>query len=234
MQIRPMLTPSHRESLGLHGYVVISGLLPDHLLRAARNVICSFVNADLDRPETWYAHEPLAWSIVPVHHAQEFWDVRQWPAVHELFASLWGNEKLWVTMNRAVFKVPQSDAHPGDVDESVLHWDLDPRTPISSTYQGMLFLTDAARGEGSFECVPSIFRELDEYLDSHPGHATWRATPPRFRLASASRKPPKRGAQARKTTSAVASKLIPALESLPAAPERRIVPFGNPHRGNLR
>jgi hypothetical protein len=33
----------------------------------------------------------------------------------------------------------------------------------------MLFLTDAAPGEGSFECVPSIFRELDPYLDSHPG-----------------------------------------------------------------
>ena len=119
--------------------------------------------------ETWYAHEPLDWSIVPVHHAQEFWDVRQWPAVHELLASLWGNEKLWVTMDRAVFKVPLSDAHPDYIDESVLHWDIDPRSPISSTYQGMLFLTDAARGQGSFECAPSIFRDLDRYLDAHPG-----------------------------------------------------------------
>jgi ectoine hydroxylase-related dioxygenase (phytanoyl-CoA dioxygenase family) len=33
----------------------------------------------------------------------------------------------------------------------------------------MLFLTDAARGEGSFECVPSIFQDLDRYLDEHPG-----------------------------------------------------------------
>ena len=164
-----MLTRSHRASLTLHGYAVISGLLPDRLLRAARDVICSFVNADLGTAETWYAHEPLNWSIVPVHHAQEFWDVRQWPAVHELFASLWGNEKLWVTMDRAVFKVPLSDAHPDYIDESVLHWDLDPRSPISSTYQGMLFLTDAARGQGSFECAPSIFRDLDRYLDAHPG-----------------------------------------------------------------
>ena len=39
----------------------------------------------------------------------------------------------------------------------------------ATTYQGMLFLTDAARGEGSFECVPSIFQDLDRYLHEHPG-----------------------------------------------------------------
>ncbi len=131
----------------------------------------SLVNADLDRAETWYRHEPLVWSVVPVHHPQAFWDVRQWPAVHEAFASLWGTEKLWVSMDRGVFKVPRSDEHPFHVDESRLHWDIDPRTPSSRTYQGMLFLTDATRGEGSFECVPSIFRELDRYLDAHPAGA---------------------------------------------------------------
>jgi ectoine hydroxylase-related dioxygenase (phytanoyl-CoA dioxygenase family) len=72
-------------------------------------------------------------------------------------------------MDRGIFKVPQSEAHPDHVDESVLHWDLDPRAASSSTYQGMLFLTDVARGEGSFECVPSILAELDRYLYTHPG-----------------------------------------------------------------
>lgn len=33
----------------------------------------------------------------------------------------------------------------------------------------MLFLTDAARGEGSSEYVPSIFRNLDRDLLEHPG-----------------------------------------------------------------
>jgi len=37
----------------------------------------------------------------------------------------------------------------------------------ATTYQGMLFLTDAARGEGSFECVPSIFQDLDRYVAGH-------------------------------------------------------------------
>ncbi len=30
-------------------------------------------------------------------------------------------------------------------------------------------LTEVACGEGSFECVPSIYRDLDRYLYTHPG-----------------------------------------------------------------
>lgn len=164
-----MLARSHRDFLTRDGYAVLSGLVPDRLLKAARDAICTFVGADLDRPETWYWHEPLVWSVVPVHHAQAFWDVRQWPALHDAFAEIWGTEKLWVTMDRGIFKVPESERHPAHVDESALHWDLDLRAASATTYQGMLFLTDAVSGEGSFECVPSIFRDLDRYLHEHPG-----------------------------------------------------------------
>ncbi len=31
----------------------------------------------------------------------------------------------------------------------------------------MLYLTDAGPGEGCFQCVPSIFRALDRYLEHH-------------------------------------------------------------------
>src|SRR5262245_31697063 len=165
-----MLARNHRDSLTRDGYAVLSALVPGRLLKAARDVIASFVGADMNRPETWYRHGPLVWSVVPVHHAQAFWDVRQWPALHDTFAAIWETEKLWVTMDRGIFKVPESAAHPDHVDESVLHWDLDLRCGASAvTYQGMLFLTDAARSEGSFECVPSIFRDLDRYLHEHPG-----------------------------------------------------------------
>jgi hypothetical protein len=166
-----MLSKRHSEDLAREGYTVISGLVPDNLLRPARDVITNFVQAELDRPETWYRHKPLEWSIVPVHQAQAFWDIRQWPAVHRAFADLQGTERLWVSMDRAVFKVPLSKKHPAHVDESVLHWDGDPRRPATWAYQGMLFLTDVGRGEGSFECVPSIFRNLEQYFLAHPGPA---------------------------------------------------------------
>jgi hypothetical protein len=164
-----MLTQSHREGLAREGYTVVCGLVPTDLIRAASDVITAFVNADLDRPETWYRHEPLEWSIVPVHQAQAFWDIRQRPTVHATFAALLGTNRLWVSMDRGVFKVPLSDRHGGHVDESVLHWDIEPRSPASERYQGMLFLTDVGPGEGAFECVPSIFRNLETYLRAHPG-----------------------------------------------------------------
>jgi hypothetical protein len=101
-----MLTQSHREGLAREGYTVVCGLVPTDLIRAASDVITAFVNADLDRPETWYRHEPLEWSIVPVHQAQAFWDIRQRPTVHATFAALLGTNRLWVSMDRGVFKVP--------------------------------------------------------------------------------------------------------------------------------
>jgi hypothetical protein len=174
-----MLARSHRDSLIGDGYAVLSGLVPDRLFTAARDTICSFVGADLDRPDTWYLHEPLAWSVVPVHHAQAFWDVRQWPALHDTFAEIWETEKLCVTMDRGIFKVPRSEAHPDHVDESALHWDLDLRAASATTYQGMLFLRDAARGEDSFKCVSSIFRNLDHTsipLPCWTSPSTWKDT----------------------------------------------------------
>lgn len=164
-----MLTQSQRDALAREGYAVVSALVPDPLIHAARDAVCSFVDADLAQPDTWYRHEPLVWSVVPVHHAQAFWDIRQLPTLYEVFASLWGTEKLWVSMDRAVFKVPRSRAHPTRVDESVVHWDMDPPVPASCLYQAMLFLTDAPPGQGAFGCVPSIFRELERYLAAHRG-----------------------------------------------------------------
>jgi ectoine hydroxylase-related dioxygenase (phytanoyl-CoA dioxygenase family) len=72
-------------------------------------------------------------------------------------------------MDRAVYKVPVSQAHPQHADNSVLHWDIEPRRPSSQCFQAMLYLTDAGIGEGCFECVPTLFRELECYLDGHPG-----------------------------------------------------------------
>src|SRR5262249_51084217 len=119
----------------------------------------------------WYRHDPLDWNVVPVHHPQAFWNIRQWPPLHGVFAALLGTQRLWVTMDRGIFKVPQSSAHADHVDVSVLHWDLDPRTTTPPAYQGMAFLTDAPAGAGSFECAPSIFGTLDRYLAAHPGPA---------------------------------------------------------------
>jgi hypothetical protein len=164
-----MLTLEDRERLARAGVTVVSGLVRPDLVVEARDAVCAAIGAEYTRPESWYAHEPLDWSVVPVHHAPVFWQVRQEPALHACFASLLGTEKLWVSLDRAAFKVPASPAHPLHLDASILHWDLDPRGAAGGVFQGMLYLTDTGAGEGAFECVPSIFRNLDAYLASHAG-----------------------------------------------------------------
>jgi hypothetical protein len=58
------VTRSDRELLARDGYTVLSGLVPDRLLSAASDVICSFVNARLERQERiecWRQERAPAW-----------------------------------------------------------------------------------------------------------------------------------------------------------------------------
>jgi hypothetical protein len=137
------------------GYIVVRGVAPETLMEAARQAILDWVER---HPEL-----PLQWSVVPLHHAQAFWDLRQLPSVHEAFTAVRGTHKLWVSMDRAIYKAPHG------VDESRLHWDLDPRTLSFPSFQGMLFLTDTHGGQGPFQCVPSLYQGLQSYLEAHPG-----------------------------------------------------------------
>lgn len=156
------------DHLAHKGYVVARRVAPEPLIAAAKQAIADWLGVDLSRPETWYPRDPLEWSIVPVHHAQALWDLRQHPEVHAVFSEVRGTEKLWVSMDRAIYKVPISEAHPEHRDESQIHWDLDPRTLAWPSYQGMLFLTDTTGGQGPFECVPTLFQQLESWLAAHP------------------------------------------------------------------
>jgi hypothetical protein len=150
---------------------VARGVVPEPLLAAGRREIGAFLGVDPDGgPERWYPRAPLEWGVVPLHHAQALWDLRQHPRVHRAFAQVRGTERLWVSIDRAIYRVPASEAHPDHVDRSQIHWDLDPRPSVRPwrSYQGMLFLTDAPADQGPFECVPSVFEALQPYLDAHP------------------------------------------------------------------
>jgi hypothetical protein len=145
--------------LETEGYTVApSGASPQQLA-AAQGVIRHYVAS---RGVEAVAVEN---GVVPLHQPQAFWDLRQLPGLHALFAGLLGTERLWVSMDRASFK-------PGGrrlANESQLHWDLNPREWLGRLHlQGVLCLTDTAAGQGGFECSPGLFRALPEYLARHP------------------------------------------------------------------
>jgi len=83
--------------------------------------------------------------------------------MHQVFAELWGTEKLWVTMDRAIFLPPARHTHP----RLGLHWDIDPRID-SGVVQGIVYLTDTPSERGAFLAVPSVLQQLDSWLARQP------------------------------------------------------------------
>jgi Phytanoyl-CoA dioxygenase (PhyH) len=153
--------PSALSHLKTFGYAVIPLQLDASLLAAATAAIFEFCNAAPSEPHTWSRYSAANWSMVPLHHHQALWNIRQAPQLHRAYQDILGTEKLWVSIDRAGFKAPspQSKAQP-------MHWDSDPRK--SGRYQGLVCLTDTPKGMGGFHCMPSLFQNLSAWV-SGPG-----------------------------------------------------------------
>ena len=148
-----------RETLQQKGYLIVPGLVPEQLLKPAIDVITNFLKVDLNDPETWYHKYLGSNGIVPIHHHQAFWDIRQYEPVYRLYADLLGTDDLWVRLDRASFKPPWRTEFPDKKDDSQIHLDSRPKQVRLPRYQGILYLTDTAENQGTFRCVPSLYRD---------------------------------------------------------------------------
>lgn len=148
------------------GYLVVPGVVPLELCERVIEAILQFTGVDLENPDTWYSKRRAGHGIVPLHHAQPFWDVRQLPALHEVFTALYGTPRLWVTMDRASYKPPASPETRGWSREPI-HWDCNPWRFKGPSIQGLVYLTDTEKDQGAFSCVPSIYKNLASYCRNH-------------------------------------------------------------------
>jgi ectoine hydroxylase-related dioxygenase (phytanoyl-CoA dioxygenase family) len=165
--IKPMISDADKRHFQAYGYLVVERLVPEPVCAAARAAIAEYLGLRADDPETWYRHTVRGHGIIPLHHAQAFWDLRQHPAVHAAFAALYGSEKLWVSIDRASFK-PPSRERPHAYRAQPFHWDGDPRRRGLSI-QGLVYLSDTSPEQGGFCCVPEFYRQLDTWLEHHTG-----------------------------------------------------------------
>ena len=158
-----------REALDTDGYVVVPTALPAAMLEAVVDDICRHAGARLDDPATWYQPDvirPRA-GMVEMYHYQSMWEVRQHPAVYEIFRGLHGQRELWVSIDRVAFKPPARPDRPGYDQGGFIHWDTDMnRYPgIAFHLQGVLALQDTSADMGGFQCVPSVYRDQRRFLD---------------------------------------------------------------------
>ncbi len=171
-----LFTPEHRAQLETFGFTRVESVIPPMLVEALLRAIPSVSLVRLDDPETWYHYK----GVIPVHHHQAQWDIRQHPRLHQVFAELWQTPALWVTMDRIGFVPPWREGDPGPR----MHWDNDPRMPARN-YQGIVYLTDAPPERAPFCTLPAVYQDLQRWLSDKPAEwshrsadfSAWEMTP---------------------------------------------------------
>lgn len=154
---------SLRRRLEEQGCLVLSGLVPPTL--------CAAVVKDIESHqfsgEGYDPVSPDAYGWLEMYHYQSMWDLRQYPAIHEAFARLFGTEKLWVSIDRVNCKYPLDECSEG---HAFIHWDTNPNVRPQRPFevQGLVALTDTDERMGGFRCLPGLYRNLDEWLAGQP------------------------------------------------------------------
>jgi hypothetical protein len=166
------ITPDDRHQFEFDGFLVVRNVVPHQLTEAAVRDIAAFVRADLNLSSSWYNGVPQNDGIVPLHHAQSLWDIRQCPNVYEVLSEFWGMPQLFVDINRCLFRPPFHPRRPA-LSRSVIHWDTDPRAPGLGSLQAVVLLTDVGRNEGGYQCIPEVYRDLDSWLARNATHPSF-------------------------------------------------------------
>jgi hypothetical protein len=154
---------AERARLERDGYAVVEGVIPRELCERVSREIQRFLGVDVEDPATWSRVPRENGGIVPLHHAQAQWDLRQHPRLHRAFAGLLDTERLWVTADRGVFRTPTPAAAADAPRELTLHWDHAPDAPYRAV-QGMVYLEDTPEARAATTVAPALFRALDALL----------------------------------------------------------------------
>lgn len=166
-----------------NGYVKLDGVVPEEKCQAVIDAIWERLGADPDDTETWYStpegmdqHWPSRTDgMVELSHHQALWDTRQDPNTYQAFAEIWDEEALWVNVDRCNMTPPRHPDYP-EMDNSFLHWDVDLSdgrsldtggSDLPYGIQAVLFLDEVTEEQGTFQCVPSVYRSLEAWDETH-------------------------------------------------------------------
>jgi hypothetical protein len=175
-----IITQEHRDFFRENGYVVIKNAVPRGNCDRVIEAIWLCLGKDPSNQEEWYTPpagmdtfwEAQSAGMVEMFHHPSMWDNRSHPRLYQAFAELWNNENLWVSIDRVNMKPPAREEHR-HLDHAFIHWDMDTSNlpsplPHPMGVQGVLFLSDTEVDQGGFQCVPSIYRHLNEWIVSQP------------------------------------------------------------------
>src|SRR5205809_5399949 len=97
----PVLTPEDHCFFEENGYVIVHDAVPPENLQAMIDTIWEFLEMDPNDTSDWYREPHRRGGMIEIYQHQALWNNRQYPRMHQAFGEIFGNEKLWVSLDRA-------------------------------------------------------------------------------------------------------------------------------------
>lgn len=175
-----VVTAEMRDFFHANGYLLVKNVVPKENCERLVETIWEFTGQQPDDPESWYrpaAGMDSLWKhqsagMIPLYQHQTMWDNRQHPRLYQAFAELMQVNELWVSIDRVNMKPPRRDDFT-QFNTGFIHWDTNTSNltfPLSRPrpVQGVLYLADTVADQGGFQCVPSIYCDFEQWLQTQP------------------------------------------------------------------
>ncbi|MCE0556404.1 phytanoyl-CoA dioxygenase family protein [Motilimonas sp. E26] len=158
-----------------NGYVVIKQAISRDAALATLDFSFDFLGYSKTDPDTWYQlpdfktvrqSETHAIGLMEAYHHQLLWDNRQNQRVYDAFVDVWDTDELWVSLDRVNMNPPNIRNRKIN---PFIHWDINTtENPMPLRIQGVLAINDSSPKQGGFQCIPSLFKEYDEWVKTQP------------------------------------------------------------------
>lgn len=172
-----VLTESDWQNWITGGFLVLRDIVPRSMCEAVVDMLWQFQEMDPADSGTWYKpqfrehqmKELNNTGMVEVYNHQSLWDTRQYPRIYDAFVDIWDREDLWVVIDRANLNPPNKAAREAGLDKGFIHFDVDvSQRPFPISVQGVLSLKKQGGDIGGFQCVPTVFEEIDTWWEKQP------------------------------------------------------------------
>ena len=160
-----------------NGFVVVRNVMPPDKVEAVVDMLWAFRDMDPNDPATWQKpqlrehkmKELNNTGMVEVYNHQSLWDTREYPRVYDAFVDIWDREDLWVAIDRANLNPPNKAAREEGRVNGFIHFDVDvSQRPLPIAVQGILSLKKQGGDIGGFQCVPTVFSDIDTWWSKQP------------------------------------------------------------------
>jgi ectoine hydroxylase-related dioxygenase (phytanoyl-CoA dioxygenase family) len=163
--VAPVLSEEDLDFWEENGYVIIKEAITRQDCADTQNAIWNFLNMNPDVKETWYqGHEAQKGLMLQFFDHETLNKNRCSAKIKKAYEQLYQTTAIYKTIDKVSFNPPETTQFR--FSGSPLHWDVSLKLPISTEFQGLLYLTDCAAADGAFHCVAGFHKKIESWLNS--------------------------------------------------------------------